>query len=76
MVLLYSPLEAQDNLNAQRPGAGTSVMLGPSPMVSTGSDLPYGRPSTSTVSHDGLSLASDSTLFWLPSTRGLTPATN
>src|SRR5438552_241074 len=74
MVLVCSPLEPQHNRNVQQPGSGTSVMLGPPAMVTTGSDLPNGRPSTSTLPPDGLSLASHSTLFWLPSTRGLTPA--
>jgi len=42
MVLLCWPFEPQDSRNVQHPGVGTSVMLGPPTIVTTGCDFPNG----------------------------------
>src|SRR5256885_12163700 len=57
----------------QQPRVGTSTMLGPPGTVTTGVDLPDGRPST--VNCTG-SRSSHKILLALPSTRGLGPATS
>src|SRR5205814_10169230 len=59
--------------NVQQPGVGTSTMLGPPGTVTTGADLPAGRPSTTNCTG---SRSSHKTLLLLPSTRGLGPATS
>jgi hypothetical protein len=42
MVLLRGPFEFQDSRNVQQPAVGTSVMLGPPGIVTTGCDSPSG----------------------------------
>jgi catechol 2,3-dioxygenase-like lactoylglutathione lyase family enzyme len=42
LMVLWSPFEPRDSLNAQQPGIGTSVTLGPPARVTTGCDSPNG----------------------------------
>jgi hypothetical protein len=42
MVLLRGPFEFHDSRNVQQPAVGTSVMLGPPGIVTTGCDSPNG----------------------------------
>lgn len=53
MRLLCGPFALQESRNVQQPAVGTSTMLGPPAMVSTGWDWPNGRQSTTTLSPDG-----------------------
>src|ERR1700730_209641 len=60
--------------NFQQPADGASTMLGPPFTVITACVLPGGIPST--TKFGAMPLATQSTLLFVPSMRGLLPATN
>src|SRR6266496_4024895 len=71
MVLAWEPSPGSSR-NVQQPAVGTSTMLGPPGTVTTGVDLPEGRPSTT---NEEASRRTHRTLLALPSTRRRGPAT-